>query len=128
MLKKGNVLALFIFVVISFISIPFFGGLYEKITGTIIDGGGFLGWGSSAHPEYFEGFFLSTSLIITFGIIIFTGKLRYKIFGIFFGLELLLLFIPQAFESLIVDVCAAAIAIILGELILFINRRVAKIK
>jgi hypothetical protein len=127
MLKKGNASLLFLFVILTFFLTPFFAGLYEIITGTNIRYGSLadIGFG---HPEYFEGFFFSSALILTLGIILFTGKYRYLVFGLVIGLESLLLLIIQSFGLLIVDSCAAVIAIILGETVLFINRRMKAVK
>jgi hypothetical protein len=123
MLKKGNVLMICLFIVFSILLTPYFASLYEKITGTNIRSGSLadIGFG---HPEYFEGFFFSSAFIFTLGIIICTGKFRYKVFVVFFGLQLLLLLVIQSFGPLIVDACAALIAIILGEAILFASRKI----
>jgi|WetSurMetagenome_2_1015567.scaffolds.fasta_scaffold1061162_1 hypothetical protein len=123
MLKKGNVLFLFLLVILTFLLTPSFASLYEIITGTNIRSGSWadIGFG---HPEYFEGFFLSSAFVLTLGIIIFSGKYRYLVFGLVIGMESLLLLVTQSFGPLIVDVCAALIAIILGETILFVNRKI----
>ncbi|MDD5527496.1 MAG: hypothetical protein PHO56_00780 [Patescibacteria group bacterium] len=123
MLKKGNVLILFLFVVLTFFLTPSFATLYEMITGTNIRSGSWADVGFG-HPEYFEGFFLSSAFILTLGIILFAGKFRYWIFAIVIGLESLLLLVIQSFGPLIVDACASLIAIILGEAILFAKRRI----
>lgn len=122
MLKKGNAIMLFVFIVACIFLTPVFAVLFEKITGSPL-GYGSLDIGFS-HPEYFEGFFFSSAFVLTLGIIIFTGKFRYWIFATTIGLEFLLLLLIQYFELLILDVCAALIAIILGEAVLFINRRI----
>jgi hypothetical protein len=119
MLKKGNVIMFFIFVVFSIFLTPLFGKVYELIIGRKISG---WFWGL-AHPEYFEGFFLSVALILILGTILFSGKFRYWIVCIILFLEFLLLLVSRSFESLIVDACAAVIAIVLGEAILFAQRK-----
>ena len=124
MLKKGNVIMIFLFICISILLTPFFAGVYANISGTPSGSYGSLADIGFSHPEYFIGFFLSSSLFVTLGIIIFAGKSRYLIFAIVTGLEFLLLLITLSFGPLIVDSCAATIAIILGESILFINRKI----
>jgi hypothetical protein len=64
------------------------------------------------------------AFILTLGIIIFAGKFRYWIFAVVIGLQSLLLLVLQSFGPLIVDICAAAVAIILGETILFAKRKI----
>lgn len=118
MLKKGNVLALFVFVIISFALVPFFGSLYEKITGSIIDGGGFLGWGSSRHPEYFEGFDMSYGFFMPVIAILFLGKKKYLFITLSLGLVLLLDLLIQSWAILIMTLVTAIISFSLTEVVM----------
>jgi hypothetical protein len=124
MLKKGNVLVLFLFIILTFVLTPSFAILYEKISGT--PSGVYGSWADIgfSHPEYFVGFFLSSAFILTLGIILFAGKFRHWILGIVIGLEFLFLLAVQSYGPLIVDACAALLTIILGEVILFANRKI----
>jgi hypothetical protein len=124
MLKKGNEYFILAFVIISILLIPFFVSLFEKITGTPLGygGGADIGFG---HSENIEGFLFSSAFFFTLAIILFTGKNRYFIFCLIMGLEFLPLLLIQDFEMLLVGVFTAIIAIILGETILFTQRKIS---
>lgn len=122
MFKKGNILALFVFFAASFLLTPVFAVFYEKITGTHLGYGSIASVGFS-HPEYFEGFLFSVASVLVFGVIVFVGKFRHWVAGLILFLELIIPLITQYFGLLIVIFCAAATSTILGELILFVSRR-----
>jgi hypothetical protein len=123
MLKKGNEFFILGFVGISILLTPFFAILFEKITGTPLGYGGGMDIGFG-HSENIEGFLFSSAFFFTLAIILFTGKNRYLIFCLVFGLESLPFLLIGAFEPLVIDVPTAAIAIILGEMILFAQRKI----
>ena len=78
-----------------------------------------------AHPEYFEGFFMSYALFLTLFLVLFGGRKKYQFLAIGLGLLAVLNIISNTWTSLLTNFFVAIIALILAQVILWFYHQIA---
>lgn len=101
-----------ILILLIIISTPYFGELYKIILGRPI-GGWF--WGP-AHPEYFEGFFMSFMFFVPLFVVFFGGTKKYRNLAILAGMVLLFDLFLGAIEEFVIDIVFALLGWVLAEI------------